>query len=705
MSADHGAQAPADAGRSRSRLARWLGRAALDVLLIASILLPLAVFGLVAAYDRRQTVAAAERDIVATLDTLHGHAEKVLEFQTLALGAIDAALRGLTPDEARARAPALHDHLALLRGHTGAIVGLIVIDAEGRVLVDSERPVPPAGINLADRAYFRRHVGDPSPAPAVASPILSRADGSTVFFLTRRWTAPDGTFAGVLAAGIREATWLDQWRQSAPDPGALVSLLRDDGTIIARRPRLPDGRTPTLDPRSALSDAIRDGRERSVFLGRSPMDGTDRLFAIRRLRAVPITVVHGVPVDSVLAPWRGRLAIYGTAAALSALALLTLASLAKRNAAALGREVEERRRAETAVRALNADLEDRVADRTRAIRESEERLRLAQEAGGIGSWDWNVATGAIYWSDSCHRLHGTDPGVKPTLDAWLEMVVDDDRERVARDLAAARDGARPWSNELSIVRPCDGQVRRLASRGEVVRDGTDRPQRMVGVVIDVTERQRAAERQSLLAREVDHRARNALSVVLSLVRLTPGEDLETFVEAVEGRIAAMARAHALLAEEGWEGADLRTIVEGELAAHEGRVLLEGPPARLASDAAQPLSMVVHELVTNATKHGALSVPGGRVTVAWDEDGPAGDLRIRWTETGGPPLPGPPARTGFGSRLIGLLARDQLGGSVTKSWDAAGLVCEILVPAATVHAGPPRPAPPTPAVSAGAAAIR
>jgi PAS domain S-box-containing protein len=653
----------------------------LDGLLAASILLPLAVFGMVAADDRGQTLTAARRDIVTTLDTLHGHAEKVLEFQSLALGAIDESLRTLTPDEVRGRADALHDHLAALRRHTGSLIGLLIIDTDGGILVDSERPVPPTGINVADRAYFRRHVDDPSTAVAVSAPLVSRADGSSIFFVTRRWTAPDGAFAGVLASGIREATWLDQWRQSVPDPGSLVSLLRDDGAIIARRPALPAERASVVSPEAPLSRAIRDGAERVVLVDRSPMDGTERLFAFRRLRGFPLTVVHGRPVEAVLAPWRGRLAIYGAAASLAGLALLSLAVLARRNAASLGREVEERRRAETVVRSLVADLEHRVAERTRTIRESEERLRLAQDAGGIGSWDWNVATGTLHWSESCHRLHGTDPAVAPTIDGWLSLIHDEDRARIAGDLAAvAGDGSRLWAAGLCIVRPSDGEVRRLSSRGEIVRDGEGRLQRMIGVVTDVTERQRAEERQSLLANEVEHRARNALSVVLSLIRLTPGEDVASFVDAVEGRIGAMVRAHALLAEERWEGADLRTVVAGELAAYGANADLSGPRVRLRADAAQPLSMVVHELATNAAKHGALSAPGGRVTVRWEEVGPDRTLRIRWVEDGGPPVAGPPGDPGFGSRLMRALVGDQLRGAIALEWRPEGLRCTILVPA-------------------------
>jgi two-component sensor histidine kinase len=109
-------------------------------------------------------------------------------------------------------------------------------------------------------------------------------------------------------------------------------------------------------------------------------------------------------------------------------------------------------------------------------------------------------------------------------------------------------------------------------------------------------------------------------------------------------------------------------------------VLDGPRVMLPAGAAQPLAMAVHELATNATKHGALSVPGGRISISWTvEGGPAGTLRLRWAESGGPPLAGPPDNLGFGSRVLDGTMRVQLGGAVSVAWAEAGLVCQIALP--------------------------
>jgi PAS domain S-box-containing protein len=204
---------------------------------------------------------------------------------------------------------------------------------------------------------------------------------------------------------------------------------------------------------------------------------------------------------------------------------------------------------------------------------------------------------------------------------------------------------------------------------------------------DVTERRYAETRRELLAREADHRARNALAVVLAAVRMTRADTVPAFARAIEGRITAIARAQTLLAERQWSGAGLRAVVEGALAVftHGGpdmRVRFDGPELTLTAAAVQPLSMALHELATNAMKYGALSAAEGEVSIAWALDHLSGLLRLRWSETGGPSVGGPPSRRGFGSRVLEATIRDQLGGRVRRDWrGSGGLVCDIAVPVA------------------------
>lgn len=208
---------------------------------------------------------------------------------------------------------------------------------------------------------------------------------------------------------------------------------------------------------------------------------------------------------------------------------------------------------------------------------------------------------------------------------------------------------------------------------------------LVGTSVDITDRRRAEERERLLAREVDHRGKNLLAVVQSVVQLTRADTIEAFVDSISGRIAALSRAHSLLADSRWDGAELAAIVREELAPfaalRDERVLIAGAPLQLKPDAAQTLALVVHELATNAAKYGSLSTEAGRLGVQWTLDEGAAQtvwLNLLWVENGGPPVSAPEG-LGFGSTIIKTSIERQLRGRLTKSWRPEGLFCEVSVP--------------------------
>ena len=196
---------------------------------------------------------------------------------------------------------------------------------------------------------------------------------------------------------------------------------------------------------------------------------------------------------------------------------------------------------------------------------------------------------------------------------------------------------------------------------------------IVSAVSDVTGEvleRRSEEARRLLMREVDHRARNALTVVQSFVRFTSAETVDAFRDILIERVAALARAQTSLAARRWEGAALAEVVEAELRAivEPERYRIAGPPVELPAEHVQAMGMAMHELATNARKHGALSTSEGAVSVSWRLAGD--ELSLVWCETGAGKV-GAPSRQGFGSRLIAQLAM-QLGGEVTCDWRPEGL---------------------------------
>ena len=205
--------------------------------------------------------------------------------------------------------------------------------------------------------------------------------------------------------------------------------------------------------------------------------------------------------------------------------------------------------------------------------------------------------------------------------------------------------------------------------------------------IDVTAMVEAERRQSTLVHELNHRVRNILTVVLAVVRRTLARTAEPaeFVEAVTGRIAAMALTHTLVAREGWGEVPLEAIVRAELEPHlaegEERITLAGSPVSLGPTAAMALGMAVHELATNAVKHGALSAAtGGRLSIGWQLERRADGSRLvlTWQEADGPPARQQPVK-GFGSELLESAIRHELGGAVTSVLREDGILVRLEVP--------------------------
>ncbi|WP_300973814.1 PAS domain-containing protein [Sphingomonas sp. LHG3406-1] len=224
----------------------------------------------------------------------------------------------------------------------------------------------------------------------------------------------------------------------------------------------------------------------------------------------------------------------------------------------------------------------------------------------------------------------------------------------------------------------DGVTRHYRSLKSPLKDRSGKVIGVVGVSTDITEAREAEEREALLTRELDHRAKNLLAVVQSVVALTRAGSLDEFKAAVEGRILALGRAHSMLAASRWEGADLLSLLNEELAPYgEGepdRIHLHGPSLLLKPAAAQSIGLIAHELATNAVKYGSLSSPAGRLDVRWDIHAARGNsprLRFAWVERGGPPVE-ERSRSGFGSRLIRSSVERQLGGTLTMDWNRDGL---------------------------------
>jgi two-component sensor histidine kinase/DNA-binding response OmpR family regulator len=336
---------------------------------------------------------------------------------------------------------------------------------------------------------------------------------------------------------------------------------------------------------------------------------------------------------------------------------------------------------------LNAELEQRVVSRTAELEastmqllESEQRRSLALAAGSMGSWDWDLSTGKIVWDEGQHRIYGVHPGQFALTPANFKVLIfPDDWEHLQIGMETLLHEGQPHQAEYRIRRP-NGELRWCASTAAASKDASGKVVRISGVTMDITERKEAEERQALLAREVDHRAKNAMAIVQSIVRLTKANSISEYGAVIEGRLKALSRAHALLSDSRWEGAEFAKLVDEELApfrsTNTDRICVAGPKVLLNPTTAQTLALALHELATNAAKYGALSQASGNLELKWDIE--PDSIVVDWRERGGPPVR-EPRSTGFGTRIITGSIERQLGGKATFDWQPDGLICVLRVP--------------------------
>jgi two-component system CheB/CheR fusion protein len=316
-----------------------------------------------------------------------------------------------------------------------------------------------------------------------------------------------------------------------------------------------------------------------------------------------------------------------------------------------------------------------------ALRESEQQLlqvkRLVELSHDpIFIWDLNGRI--VEWNRGSEELYGytREEALAQTKSQLLGTIVPGSNFGSLRD-QLIRDGK--WAGMLKH-RTKDGQELTVESR--IVLDTIDGRQLALESTRDVTERMQWDDRQKMLLGELTHRVKNTLAVVQAIAHqsLRNSRSGKDFVERFEGRLSALAGAHSLLVASDWKGADLSALAHNQLEPYgadtKERLHIEGEEVVLPADLATPFGLVMHELATNAVKHGSLSRPEGKVSVTWNVKSGNGERRliVLWEETGSPPAKR--GTKGFGSALI---ESGIPNATVTREFVADGLVCKIELP--------------------------
>lgn len=331
------------------------------------------------------------------------------------------------------------------------------------------------------------------------------------------------------------------------------------------------------------------------------------------------------------------------------------------------------------------ELEASAVEAAAKLADSSARLHFALKAGRLGAWTFDPVSQHLDASAGCKMVFGYDPDAVFGYAEFVDVLHPEDRSRVLAAIAETIETGSDYDIEYRIVTPA-GDVRWIAIRGELLMRADGTPLSMTGFSTDISERKQTEEHRALLAGELTHRVKNTLATVSAIVNQTlrDAASLSEARDVIGARIGSLAVAHDLLLRDEVEGATIADILAGVMAPFDdgrGRLFsVAGPDVRLEPRVTLALSMALHELATNASKYGALSVDGGHVSIDWSVGIGDGGRRLafRWEERGGPVV-APPTRTGFGSRMIERVLGQHMRGGVTIEYRPTGVVFTIDAP--------------------------
>ncbi len=358
----------------------------------------------------------------------------------------------------------------------------------------------------------------------------------------------------------------------------------------------------------------------------------------------------------------------------------------------IGALAEENRKGIRDLYALNHSLEDRVAERSASLAAT---VSKAKETANLLSAISEACPDLIFAKDLDFRIIYANSAALRVMNVkdiveW-QSIGEESLLALPQDFEAIRANdemvlkSRETIIAEEVITDFSGGRRVYRSTKSPLYDSEGNLAGLAGVSIDISEFIKSQAREKMLMREVEHRARNLLAVVQGIVALSRDTDVAALKENLTKRIRALAHTNGAIAASDWIGADLRAILETELAPYknddDSNVALQGYALILEPAAAQSITLIIHELTTNAAKYGCLSAASGKLTVAWtitEDDEGTQWLELSWTEKGGPPV-STPQRQGFGTTIIGVFGQERPGSSVDLTWLTEGLSMKLIWP--------------------------
>jgi PAS domain S-box-containing protein len=657
------------------------------IILGCAIVAPLLLFGAYAGYGIADAQLRQVREnLTIEASTLSGNVDREITGEIERLRALAASLSLRQGDFAEFQRQA---EAALGLPQSGNIV---LIDRDMQQLVNTNvpfgRPLPQAVVPKTIAKAFA--TGEPQVTDLFVVPIVNqllvgiivpvKIDGESRYVVGR--TPDERMLSRLVAANELPKGW-----HAVVSDGAHKIISQSEPQGLSIGTELPQAQWRRAGPGGVFEFIDSEGRSSLEACTRSELTGWETaVWAPKALLEAPVR-----------AQWR-------TLAVIALLAIALVGALASWLGRIVARSVSEAARAAAAVGeggslslhetpvaevdTLMAELQRAAARRQAAerdLRASKDRLQLAFDATQLGWWQYDLH----------HRVGSGDGRFREIFDMTVdESSIEDLVKRVHPD-----DAERFWANRKAVLDPAnptpylrhefrirrrDGTVRWAEANALAYFEGAGTERRAVsfgGTVQDITERKEREEKEHLLMREINHRAKNMLSVVHAIAHQTAAKNPEDFIDRFSERIQALSANQDLLVRNEWTGVEIEDLVHAQVAHFAGligsRIAVHGPKLRLKAAAAQAVGLALHELATNAGKYGALSTDKGRVDVGWRTDDDA--LVMSWTEHDGPPV-SPPERRGFGTIVLESMTERSVDGAVDLNYAPSGLIWRLTCPA-------------------------
>jgi PAS domain S-box-containing protein len=570
---------------------------------------------------------------------------------------------------------------------------LVLVDTNGRQLVNTYVPYGEQPAMTGDPETVRRM--SQTRAPVVSDLFVSLVVRKPVFNVSIP-VLRDGQLRFVMSLGLLPEDLLALLAAQKLDPKWVTLIWDTNGAILARS-RGNERYVGTTLPQNMREQGVK------AIVRTTNLDGEDVLHATARSQVSGWGVGVNLPYSLIAGQIRNSLLLWGAAAVLAVALALALGwffarqitaslAVASKAAAAFGHDrafpitgsrLKEADAFLSTLKGAQQDLQDRAA----ALKSVEEQFRLAVEAAPNGMILADGEGRIVLINRQVEKQFGY--ARDELIGEKVEMLIPEPlRDRHSTDRKNYM--AHPVTRSMGVGRDLSG--RRKDGSAFPVEVGLSPISQngkpgVLATVIDISERARAQERQQFLVRELQHRTQNLFAVVQSIVTrsLAEGLPVAQAKQTITGRLHALARAHSILADAAWEGAPLAEIIKREFVDVEASAYATVSGDIVVNDgAARQFALIFHELATNARKYGALSVPGGRVSIAGDVARTNGSatFSLSWSESGGPPV-AKPTRKGFGSTIL-FDAAKHFGMDVGVKYDPDGLTYELRVPMQTIE---------------------